>query len=111
MKIARNINIKAFSFLTFVFLAVFVFAGCSKLPFVKSPGGNTDIKVSADLQGGQVAVLDSNIIVNSPLSNDKISSPVEISGRASVFEGTVLFRLKDSFNRVLGRGFTISSSG
>ncbi|MBI3290830.1 GerMN domain-containing protein [Candidatus Falkowbacteria bacterium] len=55
--------------------------------------------------------MDSNIIVNSPLSNDSIASPVEISGRARVFEGTVLFRLKDSFNRVLSRGFTISSLG
>ncbi len=52
-----------------------------------------------------------NILVNSPWINDSITSPVEISGEAVAFEGTVNIRIKDSDNHVLADSTTQAETG
>lgn len=83
-----------------ILVAVFtlVLAGCVKI-------FNTDKKsVSSSNDrppAGQIAILDSNITIISPLGNQAVTSPVEISGRVRVFEGFVLFRVRDSQNNII----------
>lgn len=62
---------------------------------------NSDTSVVDNLPSGQVAILDSNIIVSAPLSNQVVTSPVEIFGRARAFEGFVLFRVRDARNNII----------
>lgn len=85
---------------------VFVLTACLKLPFSTPADQNVNIKVSDQVQPGEVAVIESDIIVTKPLSNDTISSPLAITGRARVFEGTVLFRLKDGWKQLIASGLT-----
>ena len=100
--------------LKFLVLIIIVFglSACKKTDFFSLPKeGDTGIIVSDAVQPGEVAIIDSNIIVTKPLSNDTISSPIEIKGRARVFEGTVLFRLKDGWDNVIASGFTTAIAG
>ena len=69
------------------------------------------VTVKDSPQSGQVAVIDSNIIVTKPLSNDVISSPVEITGRAQVANGEVRLRLKDAAGQDLASAFITALRG
>ena len=51
------------------------------------------------------------IWVTSPVTNQIITSPVEISGSARVFEATVSFRIKDEQGNTLAQGFANASKG
>jgi Immunoglobulin-like domain of bacterial spore germination len=51
------------------------------------------------------------IVVESPEPGATVSSPVEISGTASVFEGTVQLRIRDAGGEVIGRAFATASAG
>jgi len=51
------------------------------------------------------------ITLNQPLTNQALTSPVTISGEASVFEGNVQWRISDRSGRVLAEGFTTASIG
>ena len=59
------------------------------------------------------AVVSANgaITLKAPTVNAKLTSPVTISGDASVFEATVLWRISDTSGRVLAEGFTTASQG
>ncbi len=46
------------------------------------------------------------IWVTSPAAGDKVASPINLHGSASVFEGTVNYRLKDDAGNILAEGFT-----
>lgn len=50
---------------------------------------------------GQIAVIDSNLIITQPLSSQQIKSPVAIAGRAKNGNGDIYFRLKDSSGEVV----------
>lgn len=52
-----------------------------------------------------------NILVNSPWTLDSITSPVEVSGEAVAFEGTVNIRIKDSAGHVLVETTTQTEAG
>lgn len=56
-------------------------------------------------------VMEPAIWVTAPVSGQTISSPVEISGSAMVFEATVSYRLKDDQGNILAEGFTNASQG
>ena len=56
--------------------------------------------------GGEAA-----IVVASPEPGASVSSPVTISGTASVFEGTVQLRIVDAGGEVIARAFTTASAG
>ncbi len=51
------------------------------------------------------------IWVTSPITGQSITSPIEISGSARVFEATVSFRLKDELGNILAQGHTNASIG
>jgi len=51
------------------------------------------------------------IWVTSPVTGQIVTSPVEISGSARVFEATVSFRIKDEQGTVLAQGFATASQG
>jgi len=51
------------------------------------------------------------IVVRSPHPGASVSSPVAITGTASVFEGTVQLRVLDAGGREIGRAFTTARAG
>jgi hypothetical protein len=51
------------------------------------------------------------IVVTSPKPGQTVSSPVAISGTASVFEGTLQLRVRDASGRRVGSGFATASAG
>ncbi|MDD4334481.1 MAG: Gmad2 immunoglobulin-like domain-containing protein [Desulfotomaculaceae bacterium] len=56
-------------------------------------------------------VYEPSIWVNSPQSGQKVSSPLEVSGSARVFEATVNIRLVDDTGKVIAESFTTASEG
>jgi Immunoglobulin-like domain of bacterial spore germination len=59
----------------------------------------------------QPAAEDAAIVVESPQDGDSVSSPVTISGTASVFEGTVQLRILDAGGEEIASAFTTASAG
>jgi hypothetical protein len=57
--------------------------------------------------GGDAAA----IVIESPEPGASVSSPVTISGTASVFEGTVQLRILDADGEEIARAFTTASAG
>lgn len=51
-----------------------------------------------------------NIIVTSPAPNEQIGTTLVVRGQARVYEGTVLYTLKDSAGKVLKTGFTTAAA-
>ena len=51
------------------------------------------------------------ITVSAPLANTRVTSPVTISGGASVFEATLQWRIVDGGGKVLSSGTTQASRG
>jgi hypothetical protein len=51
------------------------------------------------------------IVVESPEPGASVSSPVTISGTASVFEGTVQLQILDADGKQIARAFTTASAG
>ncbi|MGH2801033.1 MAG: Gmad2 immunoglobulin-like domain-containing protein [Solirubrobacterales bacterium] len=76
-------------------LLLFGFAGC----------GNDDD------QGGGTGGDEAAIVVESPQSGASVSSPVTISGTASVFEGTLQLRILDADGEEIASAFTTASAG
>jgi Immunoglobulin-like domain of bacterial spore germination len=76
-------------------LLMLAFAGCGD-------GDDED----GDTGGDEAA-----IVVESPEPGESVSSPVTISGTASVFEGTVQLRVLDADGERIGRAFTTASAG
>jgi len=91
-------------------LFLILLSGCQN-NIISQISRDNNIKVEDKPRPGVVAIIDSNIIVTKPLSNDVISSPVEITGRARVFEGTVLYRLKDANEKLIAKNFTTAKIG
>ena len=76
-------------------LLLLAFAGC---------GGDDD--EDGDAGGDEAA-----IVVESPEPGASVSSPVTISGTASVFEGTVQLRILDADGEEIASAFTTASAG
>ncbi|MCS7002972.1 MAG: Gmad2 immunoglobulin-like domain-containing protein [Dehalococcoidia bacterium] len=51
------------------------------------------------------------ITVSSPRDGETVSSPIRITGQASVFEGTVRARLRDASGREIARAFGTATTG
>jgi hypothetical protein len=51
------------------------------------------------------------ITLKSPTVNAKLTSPITITGDASVFEAALAWRITDTGGRVLADGFTTASLG
>jgi Immunoglobulin-like domain of bacterial spore germination len=82
------------SFALLAALLPLVFAGC----------GDDD---EGDARGADPAA----IVVETPEPDASVSSPVTISGTASVFEGTVQLRILDAEGEPIARAFTTASAG
>lgn len=52
-------------------------------------------------QLGQIAVIDSNLIITQPLNSQQIASPLTVAGRAKNGQGDIYFRLKDLSGEVI----------
>lgn len=102
MKPKKIINQNIFSVFALAIFSIFVLSGCQIKSLTNlATNKNVSIEVLDQPQPGEVAVINNNIIINKPLSNDVISSPLEITGRASVLAGKVLFRLKDMWDQII----------
>lgn len=55
-------------------------------------------------QTGSLTSESGNVIVESPVANEEISSPLKISGQARVFENRLNYRLNDGEGSVLAQG-------
>jgi hypothetical protein len=64
-----------------------------------------------DDEGGGTGGDEAAIVVESPEPGASVSSPVTISGTASVFEGTVQLRILDADGEEIGRAFATASAG
>jgi hypothetical protein len=62
---------------------------------------NTNIQAE---QAGPLTSESGNVIVESPLANEAISSPLKISGQARVFENQLNYRLNDGGGSILAQG-------
>lgn len=113
MQIQQLLSKKNLFFALFA-VAVFVIYGAFEFGFINAvipqEQNVKTINKSKDSKG-VVAILDGNIIINQPLSNDVVSSPLKVSGRARVFEASVSYRLKDANDILLKEGFTTASEG
>ncbi len=87
---------KLFYLLITVFIVIL--SACIKPPAVND---NLGIKTSNQPAGGQVAILNNDIIITKPLSNDVISSPLEIIGRGGVLKKFISFSLRDSWDQII----------
>ena len=76
-------------------LLLLAFAGCGD-----------DDDDDGDTGGDEAA-----IVVESPQPDATVSSPVTISGTASVFEGTVQLRILDADGEEIASAFTTASAG
>ena len=76
-----------------------------------SPGPSTPKPSLATPLPSPVTSAKGTITLDQPLTNQTLTSPVTISGEASVFEGNVLWRISDRSGRVLAEGFTTASIG
>lgn len=100
--------------LTF-FFALFILSACqadffNKPKEVENKNSNSVLKVINSPQPGQVAIIESNIVVNQPLNNAVISSPLKITGRVNSAKGVVFFKLKDFFGNEIAKGSAMSTS-
>jgi hypothetical protein len=57
------------------------------------------------------SVYEPAIWVTTPVAGHTITTPVEISGNARIFEAMVSFRLKDANGNILSQGFTQATAG
>jgi Immunoglobulin-like domain of bacterial spore germination len=64
-----------------------------------------------DDDDGRMGGDEAAIVVESPEAGAGVSSPVTISGTASVFEGTVQLRILDADGEEIARTFTTASAG
>jgi Immunoglobulin-like domain of bacterial spore germination len=64
-----------------------------------------------DDEGGGTGGDEAAIVVESPEPGSSVSSPVTVSGTASVFEGTVQLRILDADGEEIASAFTTASAG
>ena len=64
-----------------------------------------------DDEGGGTGGDETAIVVESPEPGASVSSPVTISGTASVFEGTLQLRILDADGEAIASAFTTASAG
>ena len=64
-----------------------------------------------DDEGGGTGGDEATIVVETPEPGASVSSPVTISGTASVFEGTLQLRILDADSEEIASAFTTASAG
>ena len=69
------------------------------------------VRVSPPLGRRQIEAETPQILVESPLPGDPVTSPIRVRGTANVFEATVSFEVRDAGENVVQRSFTTATSG
>jgi hypothetical protein len=104
-------------------LLAIVVAGCGAPPSPGAGGAATPTPVatvaasaatpsaSPTIRPSPVVSLKGAISVKEPALGDQITSPVTISGEASVFEATLVYRVVTTGGRVLAEGTTTATAG
>jgi len=97
--------------LQFMLIIVFslMISGCSLDLSDFSFGRNTSNEFQP-VKSGIVAVIEENLVVNSPVNDDVVSSPLKVSGRVRSVDNTVNFQLKDDLKNIIASGSKISSA-
>jgi hypothetical protein len=78
---------------------------------VTTIGGAEGVRVSPPLGRKQIEGQTPQILVESPLPGDRVTSPIRVRGTANVFEATVSFEVRDEGENVVQRSFTTATSG
>jgi hypothetical protein len=78
---------------------------------VTTIGGAEGVRVSPPLGRKQIEGQTPQILVESPLPGDVVTSPIRVRGTANVFEATVSFEVRDERENVVQRSFTTATSG
>ncbi len=78
---------------------------------VTTIGGEEGVRVSPPLGRKQIEGQTPQILVESPLPGDRVTSPIRVRGTANVFEATVSFEVRDEGENVVQRSFTTATSG
>ena len=89
----------------------FILAGCLKTAIFNQNKGGADLQVADQVQPGEVAIIESDIIVTKPLSNSVITSPLAVSGQARIGTNSIFFRLKDAFNQTIATSSAVTTPG
>jgi hypothetical protein len=76
-----------------------------------SPAGSSPAAPSASASPTTLSSARGFITVSRPAANARVTSPLTISGDASVFEATLQWRVTDSAGRVLAQGVTTATAG
>jgi hypothetical protein len=77
---------------------------------VKAIGGE-GVAVDPPLGRGAIEEQTPQILVESPLTGDTVTSPVRVRGTANVFEATVSFAIRDATGATIHEAFTTATSG
>ena len=78
---------------------------------VETIGAAGDVRLSPALGRLQIEAQTPQILVESPLPGDRVTSPIRVRGTANVFEATVSFEVRDEGENVVQRSFTTATSG
>jgi immunoglobulin-like protein involved in spore germination/sporulation and spore germination protein len=73
--------------------------------------GAGKVRLSPALGRRQIEAQTPQILVESPLPGDRVTSPIRVRGTANVFEATVSFEVRDEGENVVQRSFTTATSG
>ena len=103
-------QLKFLALLGIVFGLVGLAAGCIRNAGML-PKNNSDLSVIDQPQPGEVAVLDSQIIIQEPLSNQVVASPIKISGRVESGGQILFFQILDSRQAVLATSSLALAAG
>ena len=99
-----------------------VVATLTRFPTIERVGFRLDGE-DVDAIGGEGVIVDPpvgrldieeqtpQILVESPLPGDTVSTPIRVSGTANVFEATVSFEVRDAADAVIDESFTTATSG
>ena len=99
-----------------------VVATLTRFPTIERVGFKLDGE-DVDAIGGEGVIVDPpvgrldieaqtpQILVESPLPGETVSSPIRVSGTANVFEATVSFEVRDAADAVIDESFTTATSG
>jgi Immunoglobulin-like domain of bacterial spore germination/Sporulation and spore germination len=99
-----------------------VVATLTRFPTIERVGFRLDGE-DVDAIGGEGVIVDPpvgrldieaqtpQILVESPLPGDTVSTPIRVSGTANVFEATVSFEVRDVADAVIDESFTTATSG
>jgi len=74
-------------------------------------GGGQGVRVSPPLGRKQIEAQTPQILVETPLRGDRVTSPIRVRGTANVFEATVSLEVRDEGENVVQRSFTTATSG